>query len=535
MNDAQADSPRAPVVLLGFDAAEVTVIDRLVAAGKMPNMAALRKRGLSGGLKTEPAQFLSNVWTTAFTSTGLGRHGWFCNKQWNGDRQYLQYPNTNWLPRTPFWDELDEHLKVTLFDIPFAVELPSGKNQRCITGWQCHADFGESSKPAKLYAELTEMHGRPIMTPEVSGPQTASTLLASHREMQRTMDQFGDIVATMVAQDKQDLVFAVSGSMHRAGHYLWDLSQIDTIQIPAHEKNLLEGALDASYRKMDETLGKVVEALPDNAMIFAFALHGMGPNHGWQEKLSAMVERVHQGRDKGSPPSKGLLYRLKNALPMQLVRQITRRLPARWNQALIPLWSKRMYDWNSTRFFAIPQAFSGYVRLNIKGREAQGCLNPDNVEAEIERLIHGLQGFRDIKTGRRIIDRVQRIEDIVHASHDSRHTLPDLAVSWAADFPTAQSIGIFSDSLGEIRWPEGQKLSTGRSGSHTANGWFVAAGPGIRAGVAPRAYSTVDVIPTVLHWLGAKPHIRYEGSVIDALAVKGKTREPLREQSETLV
>lgn len=329
MSNTQANTPQAPVVLLGFDAAEITVIDRLVEAGLMPNMAALRKRGMSGRLKTEPTQFLSIVWTTAFTSTGLGSHGWFFNKQWNAEKQYLQCPNTQWLPRTPFWEDMDEKYNVTLFDVPYSVDLPLGKNQRYIAGWQCHDEFGDGSKPAGLYAELTSKHGNPVMTSEVFGPQTPDTLWATHQEMQQTMQQFGDIIAELVTQNDQDLVFAVSGSMHRGGHYLWDLSQVDTSQTPVDRQALLEGALDASYQTMDETLGKIVEALPDDALLFAFALHGMGPNHGWYEKLSAMVDRVHSGMPEGKPAKQGVVYRLKKALPWQWVRQITRRIPTR--------------------------------------------------------------------------------------------------------------------------------------------------------------------------------------------------------------
>lgn len=182
-----------------------------------------------------------------------------------------------------------------------------------------------------------------------------------------------------------------------------------------------------------------------------------------------------------------------------------------------------MYDWKNTRFFAVPQDYNGYIRLNIQGREATGCVPPEEVEAEIERLAQGLQSFRDITTGKRIIDSVQRVEDVVHASESVRQKLPDLIVTWAVDFPTSESIGVTSDSLGEIRWPAGQKLSSGRSGNHTANGWFVAAGPNVESGNAPHVYRSVDVVPTVLHWLGAEPHARYEGSIIDVLHRKTTT------------
>jgi choline dehydrogenase-like flavoprotein len=49
---------RPPVILIGLDAAEIDVVDRLVAAGRMPNLARLRQRGRWGRLQTEPPHFL---------------------------------------------------------------------------------------------------------------------------------------------------------------------------------------------------------------------------------------------------------------------------------------------------------------------------------------------------------------------------------------------------------------------------------------------------------------------------------------------
>ena len=80
-----------PVILLGFDATEIGLIDQLVAAGRMPNLAALRARGRQGRLQTHPPHFMSLVWPTFYCSSRLGEHGWYFNKLWNPDRQRLQF------------------------------------------------------------------------------------------------------------------------------------------------------------------------------------------------------------------------------------------------------------------------------------------------------------------------------------------------------------------------------------------------------------------------------------------------------------
>lgn len=510
---------KAPVLLLGFDAAEIDIVEHYIEAGKMPNLAALRERGFHGRLQTEPRQFLSIVWTTAFTSTGLDEHGWYFNKQWNPDRQYIQTPDLNWLPRTPFWDDLDEHYKVALFDVPYAVIPPHGDNQLALFGWQTHDDFGNVSKPAGLRKSMEDKFGKPALRPEVFGPQTAKTLLDLRTEILETNQQFSLIVNDFLTNFDRDLTFAVLGGIHRGTHYLWDSSQIDSSDTSPEDLQTLRGSLEDCYVSLDRTLGDIVSAASENTRIFTFALHGMGPNMGWYEYLPRIVERVHSGVDGNSPVKRGLLFRLKNALPWEWIRQVTTRIPHSWNKALLQLWTARMYDWTNTRYFTLPMDYNGFIRFNIKGREKKGCLNPADVEAEIDRLEQGLKSFRDIKTGKPIFEGVQRIETVIDKDSPVRHCLPDLVVTWAVDFPTSESCGISSDTYGEIRWTEGEKLDSGRSGNHTPHGWFVATGPGIEPGSSDQSYSSIDIVPTILQWMGARPNPRHKGKVIDALRV----------------
>ena len=142
---------------------------------------------------------------------------------------------------------------------------------------------------------------------------------------------------------------------------------------------------------------------------------------------------------------------------------------------------------------------------------------PENVDSEIRIIQQALMSFRDIKTGKKIIDGVARIEDLIDEALPARDNLPDLVVSWAVDFPTSESCGVVSDEYGEIRWPEKQFLKSGRSGNHTPNGWFVATGEKIKHGSSEQVFETVDLVPTVLNWLGAANNERYEGKVIEEL------------------
>ena len=513
-------SPTPPVLLLGLDAAEIEVVDRLVAAGRMPNLARLREQGRWGRLQTQPPHFLSLVWSTLFCGSRVGEQGWYFNKIWNPDRQRLQFVDPSWLPIQPFWHSLDPKYRLAVLDLPYATELSIRQDMTALNGWQCHDAFGRNSLPADLWGRLVERHGKPRLTAEVFGPQTAATLLATRREVIEGNRQFADVCRDLLSHDRFDLFLAVFGLVHRGSHYLWDLSQIDADDVDKATRALLEGGLDDCYTSADEALGRVLDAAPADARVVVFALHGMGPNDGWYEFLSRILERIHSGGDGtggGAPAKPGLLFRLKRALPWTLARQVTRRIPAAWNKALVPLWSRRMHDWAKTRYFALPMDYNGYVRLNLKGREQEGVVDPADADRVLAEVDAALRTFRDIDSGKPVIRGTIKVDELIPPTAPRRRYLPDLVVLWDPPGPVWASKGVVSDRFGEIRWPEGHKLASGRSGNHTPRGWFIAKGPGIAPGPSPRTYDTADLMPTVFQWLGAPQPAHFAGRPIEEL------------------
>ena len=133
-----------PVFALGFDATERTVVERLLAQGRMPHLAALVARGTWAPLHSRPEGFLSMVWPTFSTGQTLGAHGWYFNKLWSPDDQSLRYADPSWLPIRTFWDDLDPRFRVALLDVPFATRPAGPLNGVFLTGWQAHDDFGRN-------------------------------------------------------------------------------------------------------------------------------------------------------------------------------------------------------------------------------------------------------------------------------------------------------------------------------------------------------------------------------------------------------
>lgn len=72
---AQAVQEAHPVIFVGLDGADWELLDDYMAAGVMPNLAALAKQGRTGTLKTLHPPLSPLVWTTMMTGTSPLEHG----------------------------------------------------------------------------------------------------------------------------------------------------------------------------------------------------------------------------------------------------------------------------------------------------------------------------------------------------------------------------------------------------------------------------------------------------------------------------
>jgi predicted AlkP superfamily phosphohydrolase/phosphomutase len=274
---------------------------------------------------------------------------------------------------------------------------------------------------------------------------------------------------------------------------------------------MLERGLVEVYRACDRALERILRRAPPDARLLVFAVHGMGPNTTWADRVPDILQRLLTGATTQSP-KKGALYRVKQMLPWPLVREITSRLPQAVQSRLVKLWSKRMFDWSTTRAFPVPMDHAGYVRVNLRGREPDGIVAPgEEYDALCAELARGFLSFRDGESGAPIARCVYRQHELA-AEAPARDRLPDLVVEWGEVSPI-HSRRIRSDRYGELQWSADHRIPSGRAGNHRSHGWFVAAGAGIRPGRID-GYTIQDLLPTACEWLGAALEGRLQGRPI---------------------
>ena len=512
----------APIVMIGLDAAEYRLIEKWTLEGKLPVLQALRAQGCFGRMASNADYFAGAVWPTFYTGRDTPDHGIYHNKLWRYPHMRCEISSREWLPERPFWENLSATAnrptpRVAILDVPMTLGLPRALNGIQLSGWGTHDLIGHGSWPPALWGQLRRRFGPPRLPAEAFGPQTAASLMRLKRALLRATAQMSAVCRFILAQERWDLLLCVFGATHRAGHYLWDLSQIPAEQLDATERKQLIHALEEIYQACDRALAGIIQRLPADALLIVFAVHGMGRNNGWSDYGARIADHIRLNGASGQKAA-GLLYQLRQRLPWQLTRQITRLLPKAVTDRLVELWSADMYDWTATAHFPLPMDHAGYFRINLKGREPAGIVATQSEYVSLcARLANDLGSFRDMATGKPIVREVIQRDQLASPAAPYYENLPDLVVIWSNEIAASQSPGIVSDRFGALNFERPGRLPSGRSGNHTSHGWFIARGPGLEPGSVADGYHILDLVPTVLDRLDLAADAGFQGQIIPEL------------------
>jgi predicted AlkP superfamily phosphohydrolase/phosphomutase len=502
----------SPVIMIAMDGAEASCIERFCAEGELPALSSLINKGCFGTLEGEADLFAGGVWPTFYTSKKVPWHGIYHNKLWRHENMRCEIADDLWLAERPFWDYLNEADYCTaIIDVPMTIGAPKSRNGIQLCGWGTHDLIKRGSWPSDLWKGLRKKFGSPLTPCELFGPQSFRTLTRLHVDLLRATDQMTDIAEHLWLQKRWDLFFLVYGATHRAGHYLWNLSQMDAHASDKQAVRILQDGLLDIYRACDRGIGRIVQKFSGDAKTIVFSVHGMAQNPGWSDYCGQFLHMIQSGGREPVPKS-GFLYRLRQFLPWQFTRSITQFMPKSILDRLVSLWSANMFDWENTRFFPLPMDQAGYIRINLKGREPYGIVEQG---AEYEKICDELEtallSFFDVTSGEPVVRKVHRLHEFSPDNAPYRENLPDLVVTWNS-VSAIESKGVHSDRFGDFSLDG--RLPSGRAGNHTAQGWFVAVGDGISPASSISGHHIMDLVPTVFKILGAPTPASFHGEPI---------------------
>jgi len=501
-----------PVLLIGIDAAEISLVERWMEEGALPNMSSLRERGAFGPLASTAEWLVGSPWPTFYTSTGPSEHGMYHYLIWRPEHMATERPSSSWMPLKPFWRDLgDNDKRVVAIDIPLAY-TPEPLAGVEIAGWATHETLEPpASYPSRFIEEVRQRFGSPPFDNEETYLLSARELLRVRDQCIRTTEIVAELGVDAMVEQEWDLFMLCFAATHRGGHQLWDLTNM-VGEATQDEIDAVRDALRQIYVSCDRAIGRLVEQAGPETTTLVFSLHGMGPNASRSDLLREMLARIlATGSNSGSAThQKGLAQILRELLPIRLRSRIKNRLPMAIQDRLTLFWRTGGIDWSRTRAFAAFCDLDGYIRINLKGREAEGIVEPGAEYRDLcDHIAEGLKTFVDEDTGEPIVSRIGYLDDLFPKGCMRKH-LPDLMVHWATS-PAAEHRRIVSPRYGSIPWPTPGHHPQGRSGNHWPRGFLFACGDSIEPGTQIEGAHILDLAPSVLQLLDTPIPSHFQG------------------------
>lgn len=496
------------VLAIVLDAADPGLIEKWTADGSLPNLKRLRERGAYGRLASAAENLLEAVPYTFVSGRNPASHGAQGYATWQAESMTFRPPGPDWLPLVPFWRSLpSDGPRSIVLDVSNIYPL-APFNGIEIVGWASHDSlqpFG--TYPPELAGQIDKKYGSGLLPDEFYGLLSKDEFLKDRDLVFEIAQKFTALCTELMATEKWDFFLAFTQALHHAGHRLWSTANV-TDPLTEGEQREMEQSLRQAYIEADKMVGNLVETVGPETTLLVFSLHGMGVNRSRIWILPEMLRLILE-KDIAKSPANRLLEWLRGLIPARWRHEVKSRLPYAFRRNLTRFW-RGGYDWEKTRAFALLSDTGGWIRVNLKGREAQGIVEPQDYESILQEISLGLQSFVDEDTGQPVIKDVLRTSRLF--SGGNLHRLPDLIVPWA-DSPSCEHSAVVSPRFGRVAWPTPGRNPEGRSGNHTPYGFLLACGPDIASGEVSGA-DILDLAPTILNLLGQPIPEEMEGKVI---------------------
>ncbi len=515
------------VLVVGLDSAEPSLIEEWMNDGTLPNLQRLRSRGVYGRLKSSADWLPGSPWPTFYTGTSPSEHGLYETIQWRAGLMKEVQASPEWLPLHPFWRELSEDgFRVISVDSPMTYP-PEQVNGIEICGWLTHDSIGNLGKtisyPAAEIDRLRNEFGlEPLpVASDKWGVQTIKSLLRMRDELIRATKNLAQLAKTLMIHENWDLFLVAFATLHRGGHKLWDLSGTFGRASVNDRKEFLH-ALQELYVECDKVVGELAETAGEDANLIVFSLHGMQPNTNRTLLLPKILDCILDARFRRTQQ---LMEGYSNW--RRRIREKREDISTNWFSLAFPrhsfIYKKcfAVFSFVSKLFnpvsrivaapaFCLTTCLNGYIRVNLRGREKYGTVEPGNEYDNLcSAIIEDLKTFVDANTREPIVEKVMRSDELFGLGRRLQH-LPDLIIRWAS-IPSIDQRNIVSNRYPKFSISMPRLNPDGRSGNHSSNGFVLAVGSGIPSNSIVENGHILDLAPTILALLGAPKSAEMRG------------------------
>jgi len=298
--------PGPPILVVGMDGLEWSILEPLLEQGRAPHFAALIRRGVAGALETHIPTWSPVVWTSIATGFPPDIHGihFFSEADVRGIPKEGGLPYTSNCRRVPaFWNiagALDRSALGVAWWVSWPAEhVPGGRIVASYAAqvqgrllWKAGVwtdGLPELTWPPELLEEIRPalQEGAPDGPVRTEYDRLFGTVPPEWRLDHRLDTNFrfvyhGDrthlrIMREQLRRQVADLNFVYFGLPDVAGHYFWRYHEPGAYswRWPKERVERLHGRLETAYEVVDAWLGELLEEVPADALVIVLSDHGM--------------------------------------------------------------------------------------------------------------------------------------------------------------------------------------------------------------------------------------------------------------------
>jgi len=421
-----------------------------------------------------------------------------------GTYEMVFSPNRGYL--RPFWWLLRREgvasnggYRVLLADVPKTAPLGDDAVTELI-GWGQRAALRHESWPPGLYDEIIARYGR---SPRWLDDDIVRRSPRGERRYLRTVERIIErrtaILRELLRERAWDFCLVCFADPHNAGHVFYRYTQPGTWAYSARRAAKFGDALLRTYQRLDRSIGELIAAAPGGTDIVVFSGHGFRVNTNGLQILPQVLTALGYQVPRRPSALPRLLNAARASIPWAIRRYVNARLSLETRTRLMArMWAESI-DWRRTRAVAEAEFGVGWVRINLRGREPEGTVEPGaEYDALCDEIAGELYSLTNAETGAPAVTEVARMDTLVEGARVRE--LPDLLVTWSSHgllrAVRHPRLGVFHENLRDLSPSE-----------HSGEAFLVAAGPHIRAQATVEGGHIVDIAPTLLYLMRAPiPH-----------------------------
>jgi predicted AlkP superfamily phosphohydrolase/phosphomutase len=458
--------PKRKVLVIGLDcAAPALVFDSWL--DDLPNLKKLVKEGLWGRMFSSIPPITCPAWMCMMTSKNPGKLGIFgFRNRSNYAYKEIWIANSTVIKEPTLWDIISrEGLSVGLIGVPQTYP-PRPVNGFMVTDFLAPDTNADYTYPSYIKDEIKQAVGNYILDCDEFRTEDKDALLAEIYEM--TKKRF-DLAEAFLAK-KSDFYMFVEMGVDRIHHGFWKyMDKTHRKYVPG---NKYENSIKEYHQYLDKRIGEILKRLDDDTVVLVVSDHGAKKMEG---AININDWLVSEGYLKLEKKPEGVVKMDKVGV-----------------------------DWANTTAWGLG-GYYGRLFLNVKGREAQGKVDPKDYERVRDEIAAKLRALKDEK-GKPLGTRVIKPQEVYTGPFVDQS--PDLII-YFGDLYWRSTGNVGHDSIHSFETEVGPDDAV-----HDEYGIFIMWDPKAKRGKKLEGVTLYDVAPTVLDTMGIQVPSDMEGKVI---------------------